>query len=264
MNILEQIIETKKEELVKLKRDFTLSQFRDSEFFEKKSLDFKNAISNKEKISIISEIKKASPSKGLIRKNFNHLEIADAYFECGTDAVSILTDENYFMGSINFLKDIARIKAAPLLRKEFIINEYQVYESKSAGADAILLISEVLSASQIKELTLAANEIGLEVLLELHSKLMLDKIDFSINKIIGINNRNLEDFSVDLNSTKDISLMLPEDVICVSESGINSENDIDFVKQTKAKAVLVGEHFMRVENIKTVFNEFKEWCKRES
>lgn len=264
MNILEKIVETKKEEVAKLKRDLTLSIFRDSVFFEKPCLDFASSLSHSERLSVIAEIKKASPSKGVIREDFNHMQIADAYFENEADAISILTDENYFKGSINYLKDIAKIKTAPLLRKEFIIDEYQVFQSKAAGADAILLISEILSKTQIKELTCAAFELGLAVLLETHSVEMLSKIDLSLNKIIGINNRNLEDFSVNLDTTKQVSELLNDDIICVSESGLNTYKDIKYVKQTKAKAVLVGEHFMRAGNIKEEFNEFNKWCFYES
>jgi len=264
MNILEKIVETKKEEVAKLKRDFTLSIFKDSEFFETPGLDFAAALSNTERLSIIAEIKNASPSKGIIREDFNHLQIADAYLENEADAISILTDDNYFKGSLNYLNDIAKIKTAPLLRKEFIIDEYQIFQSKAAGADAVLLISEILSQAQIKELTCAALEIGLAVLLETHSVDMLVKIDLSLNKIIGINNRNLEDFSVNLETTKQVSGLLSDDIICVSESGLNTYNDIKYVKQTKAKAVLVGEHFMRAKNIKNEFNEFKKWCFYES
>ena len=264
MNILDKIVETKKEEVAKLKRDFTLSYFRDIEFFEKPSLNFAAALNHSDRLSVIAEIKKASPSKGIIRNDFNHLKIADVYLENGVDAISILTDENYFMGSLSYLNDIAKIKTAPLLRKEFVINEYQVFQSKAAGADAILLISEILSAAQIKELTHAAKETGLEILLELHSLEQLNKIDLTLNKIIGINNRNLEDFSVNLETTNNISKLLPDDITCVSESGINSHDDVKFIKDTKAKAVLVGEHFMRNENIKDSLMKFKEWCAYEN
>jgi indole-3-glycerol phosphate synthase len=264
MNILEQIVETKKEEVIALKRDFTLSAFKDSEFFDKQTLDFAASISQKGKLNVIAEIKKASPSKGLIRPDFNHLKIADIYFENDAQAISILTDKNYFQGSLNYLKDIAKIKSAPLLRKEFIIDEYQVFESKSAGADAILLISEILSAAQIKELTLAAKELGLHVLLELHSIEQIKKIDFSLNNIIGVNNRNLEDFSVNLETTKTVAGLLSEANICVSESGISSKEDVDFIKETKAKAILIGEYFMRDKDIKAKFVELNEWLHREN
>ena len=263
MNILEEIVEHKKEEVKKLKNKYSLSSFQEMEFYEKPSLKFKNFL-NPNSLGIIAEIKKASPSKGIIRNDFNHLKIAETYFNENVSAVSILTDTNYFQGNINYLKDIAAIKTCPLLRKDFIIDEHQVYESKGSGADIILLICEALSKQQIQELSCAAQEIGLDVLLELHSKEQLTKINFELNSIIGINNRNLEDFSVDLEATKKISVEVPENVIVVSESGISKKDNIDFLKTTKTKAILVGEHLMASQNIKSSLEQLKEWCNFES
>ena len=212
MNILEEIIEYKKDEVKKLKKKYSLLSFEEMEFFEKPALKLKNFIPS-DSLGIIAEIKKASPSKGIIRGEFNHLKIAETYFRENVSAISVLTDENFFKGNINFLKDIAVIKQRPLLRKDFIIDEHQVYESKGAGADIILLISEILSKQQIQEFTCAAKELGMDVLLELHSKEQLSKIDFELNTIIGINNRNLEDFSVNLETTKQISSEIPGEVL---------------------------------------------------
>ena len=262
MNILEQIVEVKKEEVKGIKQKYSLNSFREMEFFESKPIKFSDKIKSSKNISIISEIKKASPSKGIIRKDFNHLKIAEAYFKCGTDAVSILTDEKFFKGNIFFLKDIASIKEAPLLRKDFIIDDFQVFQSKGNGADIILLISEILSKSQINELSYAAKEIGLEVLLELHSDKQLDKIDFNINKILGVNNRNLEDFSIDLNTTLNLSKLIPDDSILVAESGINKKENIDYLVKADIDAVLVGEHLMAAKNIGERFKELKNWCSR--
>jgi indole-3-glycerol phosphate synthase len=263
MNILEEIIEHKKEEVNKLKKKYSLNSFSEMKFYEKPSLKLKDFI-NSNSLGIIAEIKKASPSKGIIRNDFHHLKIAEIYFNENASAVSILTDVDYFQGNINYLKDIAAIKQKPLLRKDFIIDEHQVYESKGAGADIILLISEVLSKQQIQELTCAAQELGMDVLLELHSKEQLNKIDFKLNSIIGINNRNLEDFSVNLETTKQIASKIQEDVIVVSESGISKKDDIDFLKSTKTKAVLVGEHLMASKDIKGSLKQLKEWCRFES
>ncbi len=260
MNILEQIVEVKKEEVKKLKQKYSLNSFNEMEPFESKSIKFSKKVKSNQNISIISEIKKASPSKGIIREDFNHLKIAETYFKCGTDAVSILTDEKFFKGNINFLKDIASIKKTPLLRKDFIIDEFQVFQSKGNGADIILLISEILSKSQINELTNAAKEAGLEVLLELHSEKQLSKIDFNVNKILGVNNRNLEDFSIDLDTTLNLSKLLPDDLILVAESGIKKEEDIDYLVRAKISAILVGEHLMAAKNIEEKFKELKEWC----
>lgn len=264
MTILDKIISTKNEEVKILKQNYTYSRFNDSKFFENPRLSLSKALSSKGFISIIAEIKKASPSKGIIRENFNHLEIADIYFNNEVSAISILTDVNYFKGSINYLRDIADIKSAPLLRKDFIIDEYQVFEAKSNGADAILLICEALSKNQISELTLAAKENDLEVLLELHSEEQIVKIDFDINNIIGINNRDLSTFKVDIGSTEKIAEKLPESVIVVSESGIQSKQDLEYLRSFNTNAVLVGEHFMRSNSIGDSIKHFKEWCLYES
>ncbi len=260
MNILDQIVEVKKEEVKKLKLKYSLNSFKEIEFFESDTIKFSDKIKGNQNISIIAEIKKASPSKGIIREDFNHLKIAETYFKCRANAVSILTDENFFKGSIEYLKEIALIKEVPLLRKDFILDEFQVFQSKGNGADIILLISEILSKAQINELTHAAKEAGLEVLLELHSEKQLDKIDFDINNILGVNNRNLEDFSIDLNTTLKLSKLFPEESILVTESGINKKQDIDYLMQANINALLIGEHLMASKNIEKNFKELKEWC----
>jgi len=263
MTILEQIVEVKKEEVKNLKRDFSKSRFACSEFFEKKSFSFIEKLNSRSGLAIIAEIKKASPSRGIINNNFNHIEIANTYFGNNVDAVSVLTDEKFFQGSTKFLNEIAGFKSAPLLRKDFIIDELQVYQSKSIGADIILLIGEILSSDQISELTLAAHELGMEVLLEMHSVNQLQKINFGTNNLIGINNRNLDTFQVDLSTTIKISDQLPEYVNIVSESGIKKKIDIEILKKTKTKAILVGEHLMMSENIDVALKELIGWCKYE-
>jgi indole-3-glycerol phosphate synthase len=264
MHILKQILEVKKAEISNLKKKFTLNSFREMEFFEKKSFCFSETLKRNGSISIIAEIKKASPSKGVIRENFNHKKIADIYFEEGVQAISILTDKNFFQGDLKFLSDIAEGKRTPLLRKDFIIDEYQVFESKAYGADIILLIAEALTKNQINELTNAAVETGLEVLLELHSKDQLEKIDYNLNRLIGINNRNLEDFSVDLKTTAELSEKIPEEIFIVSESGIKTKEDINFLKDYRTDAVLIGEHLMKAKDIGSKLKEMKEWCRFES
>jgi len=264
MNILNKILEAKKTEVKILRSDYSYERFRDSAYFDEKGFSFSNAINKGNSIAIISEIKKASPSKGIIKKDFDHISIARIYFSNSADAVSILTDRTFFQGSINFLRDIAEFKSAPLLRKDFIIDEFQVYEAKSNGADAILLICEILSSAQINELTLCAKEIGMDTLLELHSKEEIEKIDFSINSIIGINNRDLGTFSVDINRTKEISPLLPGEVIIVSESGIKGKKDFDLLKENRINAALIGGHLMRAEDLPGAFSQLKEWSRFES
>ena len=262
MNILYKIVETKKEEVSKLKNKFSLSDFEDFTFFKNSIISFKEKLKDKNDLSIIAEIKKASPSKGIIREDFNHTEIADTYMMNGADAVSVLTDKNYFQGSITFLEDIARNKTAPLLRKDFLIDEIQLYQAKAFGADFILLISEILSQSQIKDLSRTAIELGMEVLLEVHSSKELDKIDFELNDLIGINNRDLTTFKVDLNTTVNIADLLPDNVKIISESGFGKSENADKVINTKVDGLLVGEHFMRSKKIGEELGKFKEWCTR--
>jgi len=264
MNILNEILEVKEKEISDLRRKYSLSSFTETEFFEKETLSFYNSLKDKSVMSVIAEIKKASPSKGTIKEDFDHISIAESYFNNGANAVSVLTDENFFKGKIDYLKDIASFKSLPLLRKDFIIDEYQIFQSKAFGADFILLISEILSKNQVDELTQAAYEIGLEVLLELHSEEQLNKIDFNLNKLIGINNRNLNDFSVDLNTCINISKDLPEGVMVVAESGINNKADVQLLNKSNIDAILVGEYLMRSENIDAALNQLKKWCRNEN
>jgi len=263
MNFLNEILDAKKTEISKLKGYYTLSSFREMDFFENNTISLNRSLETDTTISIIAEIKKASPSKGIIREDFDHNSIAKAYFESGADAVSVVTDVTFFKGSINYLKDIAAIKNAPLLRKDFIIDEYQIFESKAFGADSVLLISEILSKDQIVELSHAAHEISLEVLLELHSENQLDKIDFDINKIIGINNRDLNDFSVDLSASINISKQIPNSVTVVAESGLENEKDIQTLREHNVNAILGGGYLMRSENIESAFIQLKKWCGNE-
>ena len=264
MNILKEIIVQKKKEVLKLKNNYSITSFEEMELFHKNNFSLIEKINNDKNISIIAELKKQSPSKGVINKEFNYQNIVDTYFNSNIAGVSILTDELFFGGNINLLKNIAINKKRPLLRKDFIIDIEQVYQSKAFGADVILLICEALSANQINELTCTAHDINLEVLLELHSKDQINKIDFDLNKLIGINNRNLTDFSVDINSTISISQLIPENVLIVSESGISKENDLRKLKRTNVNSVLVGEYLMSSDNLNDDLMKLEKWCQIES
>jgi indole-3-glycerol phosphate synthase len=264
LNILDKIIETKRTEVKALKEKYSRTDFEKSPYFQKISYSLINEINCDRNISIIAEIKKSSPSKGILRDNFNYVEIAKSYFQNEVNGISVLTDKKYFQGSIKYLKDIAGIKTRPLLRKDFIIDEYQILEAKANGADVILLIAEALTKKQIKDLTLFAIKTGLEVLLELHSERQLNKIDFGLNTLIGINNRNLENFITSVETTEYLSKLLPEEVTLVSESGIGTEADIQRLKDAGADAVLVGEFLMKTDNIDKKIEELKRWCEIES
>ena len=263
MSFLSKILEVKKEEIKKLKAERTLNSFGDEKYFSPPIMSLKNSLVRKDRLGLVAEIKKASPSKGVIKPDFDHMKIAETYFKCGVDAISILTDKNFFQGDIRYISDIAEIKTVPLLRKDFIVDEYQIFEAKAFGADAVLLIAEALSAIQIKELSHAATESNLEVLLELHSTSQLQKIDFKTNNLIGINNRDLESFVVNLNTTLELSKKIPPEVIVVSESGLSSESAIRQLLDINVKAILVGEHFMQSKNIEDSVNEFLRWTQHK-
>jgi len=264
MNILEKIIAAKREEVTLLKKGMSVKEYDELDLFYKPAISLVETIRSSKDISIIAEIKKASPSKGVIIEDFDHQKIAKIYLESEADAISILTDNKFFQGDINYLSDIARIKTKPLLRKDFIIDEIQILQAKESGADAVLLICEALTKAEVKKLTLTAQSMGLEVLLELHSENQLEKFDPHIHPLVGVNNRDLETFKVDLGVTEKIRRLIPEDISLVSESGIKSENDIKMIKDAGCNAILVGEHFMRSSSIQESLKEMKTWCKSDS
>ena len=198
-------------------------------------------------VSVIAEIKKASPSKGVIRENFSPETIAKQYEENNATCLSVLTDEKFFHGSLEYLKKIRSIVEIPLLRKDFIINEYQIYQSKLYGADCILLIVSALSDSQLKEFKTIAESLDLDVLVEIHNQDELERIQPIDFPFIGINNRNLSTFEVDLKTTKELSLNL-RDKLVVSESGIKTREDINQILNYDVLNFLGGESFMRAEN----------------
>lgn len=261
MSILEQILEVKRKETAVLKENRPVKEYDDSSLLYKPTLSLINTIRKSRNISIIAEVKKASPSKGIFIDNFDHLDIAVEYFKNGADAISVITDEQFFMGSIDHLHEIALIKNKPLLRKDFIIDETQIFQARENGADAVLLICEALEKESIRKLTKTAQLLGMEVLLELHAIDQISKIDFSLNKLIGVNNRDLTTFVTDLKTTEEIRRRLPDDILLVSESGIKSKDDITRVRDAGCDAVLVGEHFIRSASIGGALREMKEWCR---
>ncbi|MGK9367749.1 indole-3-glycerol phosphate synthase TrpC [Melioribacter sp. Ez-97] len=256
MSFLDQIINSKREEIKILRKKYSLGYFEEQEYFNSSPLSLIDSLSESKRLGLIAEIKKASPSKGILRMEFNHIDIARIYMENRVNAVSVLTDSKYFQGSIDYLKEIAKFKSVPLLRKDFIIDEYQIFEAKASGADVVLLIGEALSAYQSDALIAAANECNLEVLYEIHSPAQLDKINFDKVKLVGINNRNLETFEVDIRTTKMIADALPQGTIAISESGITSPDDIKIISHPKVKGILVGEYFMKSEDIEETLKRF--------
>jgi len=264
VNILEQIVESKKQEVKKLHATHRLRRFYDSEFFERPVKGLQSAIKATDDPAIIAEVKKASPSAGVIREDFDPVKIAHLYEDNGAAAISVLTDKNFFQGDLDYLTAIARFSLIPVLRKDFILDEYQVFESRWAGADAILLIAEILSTAQIDELSHAAYEAKLEVLLEVHDHDQLTRIDPKQKQIIGINNRNLEDFSVNLNTSIEIKAKLPAETTTVAESGIHSQADVGRIREAGIHGILVGEHLMRAADPGSALKELLGWCRHEN
>ncbi|MEI7474337.1 MAG: indole-3-glycerol phosphate synthase TrpC [bacterium] len=255
MNILEKIIAYKKEVVEEQKKVIGLSLDELKVECEKKPpiISFEQRLKSNcqnNKVSLIAEVKKASPSKGIIREDFNPLEIALDYEKAGADAISVLTDEKFFQGSIDYLLEIKKYINIPVLRKDFIVDPFQVYHSRLLGADMILLIVSALESKELRELYKIATDIGLEVLVETHDKQEFD-IAYELGaKIIGINNRNLKTFELSLNNTVDIIKdRAIENRFIISESGIFTNEDITYLQNYKVSGILVGESLMRQDNI---------------
>ncbi len=206
---------------------------------------------------IIAEIKKASPSKGVIREDFDPMVIGQAYEKGGADALSILTEPHWFQGNIEYLGMVRRYVSIPILRKDFIIDRYQILEALVYGADYILLIAKALSRKELKELIEYAHHLGLEVLVEIHDKKDLVKAIFAGANIIGINHRNLETFEMDMELSHKLIPLIPNSKIIVAESGINDHETVVELSRAGADAFLVGEYFMRQEDITKALRELK-------
>lgn len=199
--------------------------------------------------AIIAEVKKGSPSRGIIREDFDPLEIAEIYQNNGATCLSVLTDEKFFLGHLRYLALIREAVSLPLLRKDFICDPYQIYEARAAGADAILLIAAMLETNQLRDFHAVAREIHLDVLLEVHDEAEMEKALQTDCTLIGVNNRNLRTFVTDLTTTGRLALMMPPERLLVAESGINSRADIVRLQADGAKAFLIGESMMREYDI---------------
>ncbi|MBU4306099.1 MAG: indole-3-glycerol phosphate synthase TrpC [Candidatus Omnitrophica bacterium] len=211
---------------------------------------FLENISAKGKVNCIGELKKASPLKGVLRKDLDLAKTACLYESAGVKALSVLTDV-FFQGKISDIKKVRAAVTLPVLRKDFIIDEYQVFESFLAGADAVLLIAAILSRKKLSDLLDMTHSLGMDALVEIHDEIDLKKIDFNRAKIIGINNRNLKSFSVDLRTTQRLLPKIPADKVIVSESGISSRSDVLFLKKLGVRAMLIGEGIVSVPDMRS-------------
>ena len=245
MSILQKIVANTKTNLVHKKAEFPLEKMKSSlENLKLPRGKFKDNISSKDE-AIIAEIKKASPSAGIIKEDFDPIKIAMEYESFGASALSILTEEDFFMGSIEYLKDVKKITSLPILRKDFMIDEYQIYESKLIGADCILLIASILTDQQIEDFITIAKKLELDYLIEVHDENELKRVDRFEDALIGVNNRNLETFEVDLNNSVRLRNSFRQNNIFIAESGIKSREDMNYLKMNNIKVFLIGESLMR-------------------
>lgn len=250
MTILDEIVEYKKSEIIHRKEQLPIEKIWSDIEKMPAGRDFKSAISKPNRLNLIAEIKKASPSAGEITENFNLEKIAKQYEEAGGDAISVLTETKYFQGDIFYIDFVKQFSELPVLRKDFIIDEYQIYESRYFGADAVLLIAAVLDIEKIKKFLKIASDLHFSAMVEVHTEEELKTVLDTDAEIIGINNRNLSDLSVDVNTTLKLKEKIPDGKIVVSESGIKTRQDIETLKKIGINAVLIGEYLMKSQDIK--------------
>lgn len=250
MNTLIKIVDKKKERVAYSKSAVSLKELKKQMQDANGTRDFSGFVKKDGgQIKLIAEIKKASPSKGLIRKNFDPAGIASIYEEKAVSAISVLTEEDFFQGRLSYIQAVKNISSRPVLRKDFIFDEYQIYESRVNGADAILLIAAILDKNQADDYLRLAAEIGLHVLFEIHDEYDLEKALAVNANIIGINNRNLKTLDIDLNTTLRLKKDIPGDKIVVSESGISNSDDVNKLTDAGVDAMLIGTAFMEADDI---------------
>lgn len=268
MTILEKITAQTKEDVYKRKKKVSFNDFGSFKSYEKDRISLTEALDKQDSVSVIAEVKKASPSKGVIRQDFDPLKIANSYIEHGASAISVLTDEPFFKGSINYLESISEISPLPVLRKDFIVDPYQIKEARAYGADAILLIATICEGNQLSELLAATREFGLQALVECYHQKEIEGLNWNDIEIVGVNNRNLSTFEVDLHRGVELLQKSPEGVIRVSESGLHKPEDLKTLYDHGIHSALIGEHFMRQPNIglalKNFIDEFEELKTKEN
>ena len=244
MTILDEIVAYKKKEVESCKQIIPFEQLTNQPGYRRTCYSLRESLINPSKTAIIAEFKRKSPSKGIINDQSKVEDVTTGYAKAGASALSILTDFNFFGGSLDDVLKARPLNQIPILRKEFIIDAYQVHEAKAMGADAILLIAACLSVSQVQELGSLAHELGLEVLLEIHDASELGHISMAVD-IVGVNNRNLKTFEVDLQHSVDLARQIPDTYLKISESGIHQAKDIHFLASHGFKGFLMGERFMK-------------------
>ena len=251
MNILDEIVAKTKSKLEEKKQGVSLEELSSKiDFDNLKETNFKKSLQNKTE-AIIAEIKKASPSAGIISDNFDPVLKSKEYESFGASALSILTEEDYFLGNIQYLKDVKATTSLPILRKDFIVDEYQIYESKLIGADCILLIASILNDEELKNFSEIAERLKLDYIIEVHDLEELQRVKHFSNAIIGVNNRNLKTFDVDINNSVELKNFFEGENIFIAESGIKSKKDIEYLQQHNINVFLIGESLMKGDFFET-------------
>ncbi len=257
MTILDQLAEYAHERTEQAKKKIPPDELRRQILsLPKGNFAFENALRTPD-ISFICECKKASPSKGLIAPDFPYLQIAKEYEAAGADCISVLTEPKWFLGSDKYLKEIASTVNIPCLRKDFTVDEYMIYEAKLLGASAVLLICSILTEEEIKEYIGISDELGISALVEAHDEAEVETALKAGARMIGVNNRNLKDFSVDTDNSRRLRELIPRDVLFVSESGVSSTRDVAKLREIGADAVLIGETLMRAPDKKAKLDELR-------
>ena len=259
IDILKDIVAKKKERILLAKQQLTQEDLLAKLASLPATRPFKEIISKPRQIALIAEIKQASPSRGIIRQNFNLPEIARAYQEARAQALSVLTEEDFFSGNPAYLNEAKINFSGPVLRKDFILESYQVYESRYLGADAILLIADLLTKEKLVEFMQIADSLGLDYIVEVHDGKELKKVLNLKVPVIGINNRNLHTLEVDFKTTEKLFTLIPKDKVVVVESGIKNSQDVLFLKILGASSVLIGTAFMEAADIKGKVEEVMGW-----
>jgi indole-3-glycerol phosphate synthase len=257
MSILDELASYARERVEAAKKVHSLEEVKSKALeMPKGDFSFEKAL-KKPDISFICECKKASPSKGLIAPDFPYLEIAKSYEAAGADAISVLTEPKWFLGKDEYLKEIASEVSIPCLRKDFTVDEYQIYEAKLLGASAVLLICSILPEDKIKAYIEICDTLGLSALVEAHDAKEVKTALRAGARVIGVNNRNLKDFTVDTENSRKLRELIPSDVVFVSESGVKSSDDIKLLREMNANAVLIGETLIRAEDKKAKLDELR-------
>ena len=257
MTILDTIAERARLRVVRDKQKISADELKERALsLSRKNFPFEVALKSPE-LSFICECKKASPSKGLIAENFPYVDIALEYESAGADAISVLTEPEFFLGDDKFLAEIAARVSIPCLRKDFVVDEYMIYQAKILGASAVLLICAILDDVQLKNFIATSDELGLSALVEAHDEREIKRALDGGARIIGVNNRNLKDFTVDTDNAKRLRKLVPREVIYVSESGVKSVDDVRKIRELGADAVLIGETLMRAVDKKSKLDELR-------